>query len=81
MKLGIKSVRLITKMTTQLLPCPFCGEPHNLKIIKTVDTSLTAYTVDCSSCYSAGPVRITEYAAIEAWNKRKNYGHPNNKSR
>ena len=66
--------------TTELSPCPFCGNADAL-IIRRHNPSegnlpeLTTYAVCCNflegGCGASGGYRETEADAIEAWEERK----------
>lgn len=54
-----------------LKPCPFCGSRKSkLGAYEGVGESI--HFVICLGCQADGPVRNTEEAAIEAWNRRFN---------
>jgi Lar family restriction alleviation protein len=57
--------------TIELKPCPFCSN----KDLEILDGELTGFAqwVNCSkeNCNTAGPARLSEKEAIEAWNTRK----------
>lgn len=53
-------------MTTELLPCPYCGG-KNLTVI--IDEYFDA--VACRDCESSGPTGKNARDAIKAWNKRQ----------
>ena len=45
--------------------CPYCGSSR-IEIYKHVDDR---YYVCCNSCRSHGPLKTTQHAAVDAWNK------------
>lgn len=54
-------------------PCPFCGQnmdhPLSFQLHQTEEKE---WFVMCSTCGSAGPMRVHKTKAIEAWDKRSN---------
>lgn len=55
----------------ELKPCPFCG---NLELeLLEGDATGFGHWVNCSKekCNTAGPMKLSDKEAIEAWNTRK----------
>ena len=55
-----------------LVPCPYCGQTHNLEIIKVqiVSGSKPDYAVKCEGCDAVGPWAISPKLAQRCWNYR-----------
>ena len=54
-------------MTEELKPCPFCGDP-NIVITRVGFHAVSMAT--CCGCGADGPARVSDEAAISAWNTR-----------
>lgn len=53
---------------TALLPCPFCGEAHDLEVDNS-DTNRSTWVI-CHGCGSRGAIMFTAEKATRAWNLR-----------
>ena len=53
------------KMTSELLPCPFCGGDGTYTLNEYGD-----YYVKCLKCDTEGPIACNTDVAIDAWNTR-----------
>lgn len=61
-------------MSSQLLPCPFCGGDAELTS-RIVNSGQTLYRYRCASCHAAigrwhGGISGHDYTAAETWNTR-----------
>lgn len=57
--------------TSELKPCPFCGERERLRPFRFMQVAATnRQYVICVACETHGPVGDGEEAAIAAWNRR-----------
>lgn len=52
--------------TNRLLPCPFCGNPDSLTM---ENVFMFSFRIRCDMCRTTGPIAVSEYAAMERWNK------------
>lgn len=56
---------------TELRNCPFCGSKQYIKMEDSFfATCFNEFSVNCSGCYTTGPLEPTKEAAVKAWNTR-----------
>ena len=53
---------------TDFIPCPFCGK-HGAVAFHD-GNRIFPWSVDCRYCGTSGPRAMTEWKAIELWNRR-----------
>lgn len=67
-------------MSSELAPCPFCGEIEGLETINeatgnpnepSVPNNISLYVVGCYKCSIQGPVGVSMSEARQLWNNRK----------
>ena len=46
-----------------LSPCPYCGETN----IITIEVDIQKWSAVCDACQASGPIKVTKFAAIQAW--------------